>query len=95
MAMRQTMHSVTMVVKCSMFVLQPIFLRSCCSLPTMPIATGETWDEQLNSLAHSIAGHYKTKPKAAPEYDKICRVILASMLPRAMDLPSDLIFCKR
>ena len=61
----------------------------------MPIATGETWDEQLNSLAHSIAGHYKTKPKVAPEYDKICRVILASVPPRAVDLPSHLVFCKK
>jgi len=61
----------------------------------MMLYTGETWDEQLQSLAASIVDHFSSGSKKQPDYTKLARAALASKPPRATDLPAHLEFCKK
>ena len=58
------------------------------------IAEGETWDEQLRSLAVGIKEAFEN-PKTIVDYSKIARAVLASQPPRKQDVPHQLEFCKR
>ena len=59
------------------------------------IGEGETWDEQVNSIAAAIIDHFKPPSKAAIDYTKIAREVLASKPPRAADVLSHVDFCKK
>ena len=59
------------------------------------IGEGESWDEQFRGIASSIVGHFQEAKKTAIDYTKIARATLASKPPRALDVPSQIDFCKK
>ena len=57
------------------------------------IGEGETWDEQLRSIAVAIVERCKGAKKL--DYTQIAREVLSSKPPRAVDVPSQVDFCKK
>ena len=58
------------------------------------IGEGESWDEQFVSLSRSIIEHYESSTTKQPDYKKIMREKLQSKPARAVDVPSQMNFCK-
>ena len=57
------------------------------------IGEGETWDEQLRSIATAIVERCKAGKKL--DYTQIAREVLSSKPPRASDVPAQVDFCKK